>query len=244
MADYTPLKKQVLADAVFEQLQQHIVGGDVQPGETLPAERILAEKLGVNRQAVREGLKRLEQAGLVDIRQGGATRVLDFRRRAGLELLATLIVTADGIDTRVARSVLEMRAALAPDIARACARRAGTGVADALDARVQAMRAPDVGLDELQDLALRFWGDLVRASDNVAYELAFHALDRTYRLVMSQLTRLLEVELRAVDDYATLAAAIRARDPDAAASAAGGLVAHGARAIEDVLAALDALRRA
>lgn len=242
MPRYTPLKKQVLADGVFEQLQQHIVGGTMSPGEPLPAERVLAEKLGVNRGAVREGLKRLAQAGLVDIRQGELTRVVDFRRRAGLELLAALIVTPEGINTRVARSVLELRAALAPDIARSCALRGAPAVAEGLDARVAAMRAPGIDLAQLQELALLFWGDLVRGSDNVAYELAFHAVDRTYRLIMAQLTRLLEAELRAVDDYAALAAAVGRKDGEGAAAAARTLVAHGARAIENVLTALDEVR--
>src|SRR5688572_17640353 len=136
-----PVRKSSLSDSVFEQLRDHIVAGEVEPGEVLPAERVLAEKLGVNRQAVREGLKRLAQAGLVDIRQGGATRVRDFRQTGGLELLASMVVTTSGINTTVARSVLEMRASLGPAIARACASRRPDDVADALEDQVAVMRS-------------------------------------------------------------------------------------------------------
>ena len=55
---------------MYEQLRDHIVSGDVAPGASLPSERVLSERLGVNRAAIREGLKRLEQAGLVAIQQG------------------------------------------------------------------------------------------------------------------------------------------------------------------------------
>src|SRR5687768_14972815 len=101
-----PVTRQSLSDAVFEQLRSRIVTGEMRPGSTLPAERTLAEMLGVNRGAIREALKRLAQARLISIQQGGATRVLDYRATAGMELLSNLLITADGgLDVRVARSV-------------------------------------------------------------------------------------------------------------------------------------------
>ena len=62
----------------------------MQPGESLPSERRLAEVLGVSRPAVREAIKRLTEAGLVEVRQGDATTVRDFRRHAGLEIQVSL----------------------------------------------------------------------------------------------------------------------------------------------------------
>ena len=62
----------------------------------MPSERTLAEELGVNRHAVREALKRLQQAGLIRIAQGGATRVLDWRQSGGLEVLLDLMNAAGG----------------------------------------------------------------------------------------------------------------------------------------------------
>lgn len=238
MADFEPIKKQSLSDAVFERIRTQIVGGDVAVGEVLPAERVLAEKLGVNRQAVREGLKRLEQAGLVSVRQGGGTRVLDFRRTGGLELLAAMIVTPSGIHTGVVRSVLEMRAALGPQIARGCAQRGGEAVAVALDGHVAAMRTA-ADLASVQEEALWFWGRVVAGTHNVAYQLAYNALDQTYRQVMPQLARLLEPELRATDHYAALAAAVRQADPDGAAAAAETIVGLGTQAVHGLLDALD-----
>src|SRR5512138_3900841 len=98
---FKPLARRLLATEVFDQIKDRILRGEMTAGMTLPAERALAELLKVNRNAVREGLKRLEQAGLVAIHQGGATRVLDYRRTAGLELLGTMLLRPDGkIDTR------------------------------------------------------------------------------------------------------------------------------------------------
>ena len=93
---FKPVEKKSLADAVFEQLREEIVTGRMEPGEALPAERMLSDMLGVNRGAVREALKRLEQARLVTIQQGGSTRVLDFKETAGTDLLAALLMRTDG----------------------------------------------------------------------------------------------------------------------------------------------------
>ena len=112
-----------LPDQVFAQLLGQIVAGAYTPGATLPSERTLAETFAVNRHVVREALKRLEQVGLVKISQGGGTKVLDFRRTAGLDVLALIAEHAEAIDGVVPLLVpcLEMRASIGTDVARLCA---------------------------------------------------------------------------------------------------------------------------
>src|SRR5687768_10094797 len=114
-----PVRKKSLPDAIFDQLRSQIVDGRMAPGAVLPSERELAQVLQVNRQAVREALKRLQQARLVAIQQGGQTRVLNYLETGGTDLLGHLLLTPEGaVRPRVLRSVVEMRQALAPDIAR------------------------------------------------------------------------------------------------------------------------------
>ena len=93
----------------------------MQPGESLPSERRLAEVLGVSRPAVREALKRLTAAGLVEVRQGDATTVRDFRRHAGLDLLPRLLIRAGELDVSVVRSILETRLHNGPKVAELAA---------------------------------------------------------------------------------------------------------------------------
>ena len=54
---------------VSDDLRQRIVRGEIQPGEPLPTESDLASRFGVHRSTIREGLRQLEQDGLVR-RQG------------------------------------------------------------------------------------------------------------------------------------------------------------------------------
>lgn len=118
------VKRSVSAD-VFEQIAADVLSGELPPGSTLPSERQLAEALGVSRPAVREALQRLAGAGLVAVRQGDATTVLDYRRGSGLEILPRLLIRNGELEPAVARSILEVRMHNGPKIAELAAARLG-----------------------------------------------------------------------------------------------------------------------
>lgn len=235
-----PVARQSLSDAVFEQLSQEIVHGRMRPGTPLPSERALCDMLRVNRGAVREALKRLSQAGLVTIQHGGGARVLDFKQTGSLHLLTRLLFQSDGtIDLRVARSVIEMRAALAPDIARLAARRRTRTQSRELALVVTAMAQSQDELLTLQALALRFWDALVLGSDNIAYQLAFNSLRHTYEGMREALVEVMADELRDLDAYREIAGAVERGDEDSSAKVARRLMEHGSRGVLQLLAAIQ-----
>jgi len=240
------IAKKTLSDEVYDQLSGEIVEGRFDPGISLPAERQLGDMLGVNRGAIREALKRLAQAGLVSISQGGGTKVLDFRRNAGMELLMRLLFRRDGtVDLEVARSVMEMRAALAPDIARLCAQRADTADVAVLRQIVLQMDAAASAddLPELQGLSLRFWDAMVRGSGNIAYELAFNTLRETYERLRDVLVQVMADEIRDVRSHRTIAEAVARADELSAKHVASALMEQGTRRVLELVAALrDATR--
>jgi len=234
-----PISRRSLSDAVFDQLSAEIVRGRMAPGSALPSERVLCETLKVNRGAVREALKRLSQAGLITIQHGGGSHVLDFKRTGSLHLLAQLLYTAEGtIDLKVARSTMEMRAALAPDIARLCARRATPELSARLAERVAAMEAHAADLPALQGLALEFWDLLVIGADNIAYELAFNSLRETYDDLREILVEVMGDELRDLASYRAIADAVRRGDDLSATHVARALIDKGSGAIFQVIAAI------
>jgi GntR family transcriptional repressor for pyruvate dehydrogenase complex len=241
-----PVARSSLSDAVFDQLARQILSHRVEPGAALPPERELAKALGVNRQAIREGLKRLAQAGLIEQRHGGGTTVLDYRRHAGLDLLTRLLITPAGEpDRHVARSIMEMRAALGPDIARLCALRADEALVAMLRELVHDMReaaaAQPEQLERLQLLSLELWDLLVQGADNIAYRLAFNTLRHTYEQVREALIIALADELRQVDLCAALVDAIAAREPERARTHASAIVQRGSDGILAALELLDTL---
>lgn len=234
---FQPVAKRSLPDEVFAQLVGNIVSGELAPGHTLPSERRLAEVLGVSRPAVREALQRLAQSGLIDVRQGDGTTVRDYRRSAGPDLLARLLMAGGHLDLTVARSIVEARGVLGPQIAALAARRDGPAAADDLDDLVDELAATDDAV-ELQQYALAFWDRLVDATDNITFRLMFNGLRAAYEPALPTLAELLRGEVERHGAYRALVAALRAADPDRAASAASDLLEPGTTA---VISAIDRL---
>ena len=163
---------------VHRRLRQQIIDGELEPGDAIPSERTLSEELGINRHAVREGLKRLQQAGLIEISQGGPTRVLDWRRTAGLEVLLDLMASDAVPPVVVVRSVIEMRASLGVDAAKRCTARAEQHERDAIaEIAERTAAAVEEGNGHRLDHFIALWQRIVDGSGNVAYRLALNSLN-------------------------------------------------------------------
>src|SRR5690348_9755648 len=67
-----------IVDHATDQLRALIARGAYQPGDRLPAERELAEGLRVSRPTVREAVRRLTDAGLLQPRRGSGTFVAEI----------------------------------------------------------------------------------------------------------------------------------------------------------------------
>jgi GntR family transcriptional regulator, transcriptional repressor for pyruvate dehydrogenase complex len=198
-----------LADQVFEQLAREIIVGRYPAASSLPAERTLASVFGVNRHVVREGLKRLEQIGFLKISQGGGTKVLDFKRHAGLDLLALMAEHATGGRDVAAVwvAVLEMRATIAADIARLCAERASPRIKEELVSISSQMREATTSA-QLHLLEVRFWERAVEGAGNLAYRLAYNSLIKSAQAMGQTAEEWAARELRANDYRTAIAKAI------------------------------------
>ncbi|MCC8193073.1 MAG: FadR family transcriptional regulator [Deltaproteobacteria bacterium] len=64
-------------DIVFEKVCALIADGSLKKGERLPAERKLAEILGVSRPSIREAIRTLETLGMIDTRLGSGSYLTD-----------------------------------------------------------------------------------------------------------------------------------------------------------------------
>lgn len=74
---------------IADQLRALIAQGEFAVGARLPAERDLAQQLGVSRPSVREALIALEVEGWVEVRTGSGVYVLERERRAAAPVAET-----------------------------------------------------------------------------------------------------------------------------------------------------------
>ncbi|MEU2118219.1 FCD domain-containing protein [Streptomyces sp. NPDC016459] len=113
----TPVLRPVRAGNGFEEALEQILQvvrlGLVPGGERLPAERELADRMGISRVTLREVLKVLQEQGLVESRRGryGGTFVLPRVQRGDEDELRRRIAAVDMEDTLRFREVLEVGAA-------------------------------------------------------------------------------------------------------------------------------------
>jgi len=75
LPNFKPVQNTTLPEAVAEQIMGRIAAGQLKPGERLPTEPELMELFGVGRSTVREALKSLSLAGLIETRRSAGTFV-------------------------------------------------------------------------------------------------------------------------------------------------------------------------
>jgi GntR family transcriptional repressor for pyruvate dehydrogenase complex len=143
-----------LTDEAITKIRAMIQSGELPPGARLPPEPRLAAQIGLSRSGVREAVKVLEAARVLDVRRGDGTYVTSLGPRLLFEGLG-LAVELLRDDTLL--EVMEVRRMLEP---------AATGVA--------ALRMSEACLDELGQIL----EDMRAAKDDaerlIGYDSAFH----------------------------------------------------------------------
>ena len=74
---FTKIGEERAFDAILGQIIENIQNGELKAGDGLPAERTMAENMGVSRPAVREALRALELLGIVKSVPGGGNYITD-----------------------------------------------------------------------------------------------------------------------------------------------------------------------
>ncbi|HSW17934.1 MAG TPA: GntR family transcriptional regulator [Ramlibacter sp.] len=138
----TALFKQVRRrsfEDVVSQIREQITSGGLREGDKLPPERQLAEALGVSRNTVREALRALEYAGLLELKPGMGGGAYISNGSVG----AIRVAFGDlmSLGTLSAPDLMEARIVLGREVARmACIRYTAQDLA-VLEANVEQMRA-------------------------------------------------------------------------------------------------------
>lgn len=92
---FRPVTPEKLSSAVVRQVEELILRGILQPGKRLPAERELAERLGVSRPSLRDAIAQLQEAGLLSSKPGAGVFVADVLGSAFSPALTALFARHD-----------------------------------------------------------------------------------------------------------------------------------------------------
>lgn len=176
---FEPIKRVSASEQVMQQIQTRIFDGTYRPGDRLPPERELSLELGVNRTTLREALKKLEHLGLLSIRHGDGTRVLDYYSNARIELLGSLLLTKAQSSPELVCNLFDARETVGLELARKAALRRSEEDLDALREVLGVLKETD-GVEEVQELELRFFFALAEASHNIFYVFLINSIRPVY----------------------------------------------------------------
>jgi GntR family transcriptional regulator, transcriptional repressor for pyruvate dehydrogenase complex len=162
--DMTAIHKTSMVDEVFRVLHDHIVSGDLKPGDRLPTQSQLSEQLSVSRNTVREAIRKLTVMGLVDGKPGvGMTVQVSTPARYVGSLSPHLL-----LDQATAREFLEARLYIEKIAVRLAVLRATGDDIDILRGIIdrQKIASRDNDLDQFNDLDAEFHLKLARLGRN------------------------------------------------------------------------------
>lgn len=115
-AELTPVRRRGLVDEVVQKLEHGIRSGAFEIGTKLPPEPQLQHQLGVGRTTVREAVKVLAHAGMLEVRQGDGTYVRattsashDLVERLGRAHARDILAVRRGLDLEMARVAAVVR---------------------------------------------------------------------------------------------------------------------------------------
>jgi GntR family transcriptional repressor for pyruvate dehydrogenase complex len=173
-AIFTSVTRQsTLTERTQSQIEKLIVGGQLQPGDRLPSEKELCARLGVSKTVIREAVRSLAAKGLLDVRAGSGTYVLEM----GEEIVSkpiSLLLRTHAIQPR---HIDEVRQALDVRIAALAAEHARQANIDAMEGAIQKLQAPGLTANEFAAADLEFHHALATASGNPLFSMLSSSLN-------------------------------------------------------------------
>ncbi|HWK81585.1 MAG TPA: FCD domain-containing protein [Thermomicrobiales bacterium] len=216
-----------LVDQIIAQLHALIEAGEWPIGTRIPTEADLGEQFGVGRNTIREAVRALGYAGMLETRQGDGTYVRAYSDLGGM------------IQRRVQRSALtealEVRNSLERDAARLAAIRHTDADLDSIRTALalqEEVILRDGGQDAIVEADVAFHRAIVNATYNsVLADLYDHLTDALRQTIAEAISPQAGAGVR-LDEHQAIVDAIAAGDADAAELAAANHLLHSIEAVE------------
>lgn len=212
-----------LSEEIARRLIDSIVTGRFRFGERLPPERELARLMNVGRPTLREAMRVLSVLGLVDVRHGDGTYVVDNHA----DFISRAFSWTVLLDSRSIDELIETRIAVESALAELAAQRADADEINELRRALATMRNGDADTKRVSKADLDFHLLIAQAGRNLT-------LSRTLFAIQSLLKQWIDSALRVAqngraniyEQHRAIFEAIEARDPQAASAAMRAHVRH------------------
>ena len=217
---FTPVQTRRTFEEAADQIAEKVRTGELRAGDRLPGERALALQMEISRPTLREAVKVLVDAGVLEVRRGPG----------GGMYVATDVVPTELVrhsaSLRLAEiaTVLEARRLLEPQVAQLAAERATEADFEALERSIEAMRRlvqdgwQPRHEDRFLQLDVQFHLMLARAAGNPTVETLMRMLFRQLEIARDMAMHIPLVPEWTIGIHERTLAALRSGDPDEVAA--------------------------
>ncbi|MGG3469018.1 FadR/GntR family transcriptional regulator [Neobacillus pocheonensis] len=222
-------KTEKLYVRIAEQINQSILDGTFKPGTKLPAEREIAEQLGVSRPSVREALAVLEILGVIDIKVGDGSYVKGNTSNFTLEV--------NDLKKSAPFELVEARRFIEPLVVELAVERATNTQIAILQETTEVMRKHiDDNMEEFFTQGVKFHTELGNASNNevlskIVEQLVHPDVHPIWKLLNQKALVSKEARLHQIEEHEEIIEAIKTKNKDLAKKA----VAHHLKHLEELL---------
>jgi DNA-binding FadR family transcriptional regulator len=225
-----------------DQLGEEICRGVFKPGEILPAEPILGERLGVSRIVVREVIKTLAAKGMVEVRRKTGTIVLEPSNWSLFdpEVIAWRARTAT-LDGSMAQELMELRRIVEPAACRFAAERITDEERVTLRQALDAMQRAIDGDGDYVAADLLFHTTILKACRNQFVQQMQNAMAAILRTSFEIVSATPGGPTHSLPMHTALCVAIEQGDADAAERAARTIIAQAESDLRERLACGSAM---
>jgi GntR family transcriptional regulator, transcriptional repressor for pyruvate dehydrogenase complex len=201
-----------LPEEIANRLLRLIQAQELRPGDKLPAERELAQMMGVSRPVLREALRALSLMRVVDIRHGDGTYVTSLEP----QLLVSHLDFVFATDAVALNRLFEARRVVEPGNIRLAAARISGDELERLAGLLGTLEASLDDPDSFGDLDIEFHTAICDAAGNFLLAQFMRIINTMGKVSRQRTGADRAVREAALGDHGRILAALRARDPDAA----------------------------
>lgn len=216
---FQPIRAQRAFEEVCEQIRQAVALGTLRPGDRLPPERELAEQLGVSRTAIREALRSLENAGLVQCQQGMGGGA--FIRERSAQTLTQAVSDMAMLGQIPSKDITEARILLVEQAIRLACVRGTDSDFDAIQSDIDRAESLTVAGDftRRSTYITEFYRVLAQATHNQVMVMLVESLSELTRALLAKASPVPRSDVIGV--RRRVLACLRARDADGAVAEMG-----------------------
>lgn len=203
-----------LSEKVAEQLMEYIIKNNLKAGDKLPNEFTLAEKLGVGRSTLREGIRSLVSRNILQTRRGAGTFVAKENVGVSDDPLGFAFIEDK---QRLARDLMEIRLMIEPRIAAIAAKNATKDEIEKITNLAEETENIILAGENHIDKDIEFHSQIAIASNNLVAPTILPIIQNSISIFIDVTASKLRRET--IDTHRLIVEAIQRRDEIAASDA-------------------------